>query len=491
MKKTEKPTPEGAVLRFFRFSFKLTADQLGQKIGVTFQTVLDWENGHATLSREELGEVLAPLDVPPAAIEKALDAWRQAHRPQGPRFPTAPSEEEHRLIELAAAAAGVYGSQAARAELTRRHHRLHARRHRAWAEKAWSRLEKLPEKEQEKAVEKLLGEERSWALAERLCAASETAAAHQASETLRLARLAVRVAEQSPGPESWLLRLRGACEPFHANALRVSGSLTAAEEAFARAEDLWEKGKDGDPAGLLDGTRRLDLKASLLMYKGSFEEARALLDQALSCVRNEKTRGRLLIMKATALGVAGEYEASLEELQKAEQLIDQQREPRLFLVQRFNRANNYCHLDQYQEAKALLSMIEVLTEDLGNELDGIRTLWLRGKTRAGLGHREEGLAALSQVRRYFLSKEIAYDFALVSLELAVLHLEQGRTRLVRALAEEMLWIFQGQRVHKEALAALTLFCQAAEEGNVQAAWTRRLIKYLYRAQYNPRLRFEP
>lgn len=95
------------------------------------------------------------------------------------------------------------------------------------------------------------------------------------------------------------------------------------------------------------------------------------------------------------------------------------------------------------------------------------------------------------MRRYLLAKEIAYDFALVSLEVAVLHLEQGRTRLVQGLAREMLWIFETQKVHAEALAALTLFCHAAEEEAAGAEWTRSLIKYLYRAQHNPHLRFEP
>jgi transcriptional regulator with XRE-family HTH domain len=485
------PTPEGAVLRFFRFSHKLTAKELAQKAGVTSKTVLEWENDPVPPSRENLGGILALVDVPSVAIDEALSSHRLAHPPRESRIPTSPCEEESRLIEQAAAAAGRHGARAARIELTLKGHRRQALRHRAWAEESWSRLARLPEKRQEKAIEELLGDERSWALAERLCTASEAAAAHQASEALRLARLALRVAEQSPGPESWRLRLLGACEPFHGNALRVGGSLTTAEEAFARAEDFWKKGDGGDPAGLLDGTRRLDLKASLLMNQGHFDEATSLLDQALSNARNDQSRGRLLLKKATTLGIAGEYEASLGELRKAEPLIDEQREPRLFLVQRFNRANNYCHLDLYEDAKALLGVIEVLTADLGNELDGVRTLWLKGKTRAGLGQREEAFAHLSQVRRYFRTKEIAYDFALVSLEVAVLHLEQGRTSLVQALAEEMLWIFKDQKVHKEALAALALFRHAAEEGEAQTEWTRRLIKYLYRAQYNPRLRFEP
>ena len=94
------------------------------------------------------------------------------------------------------------------------------------------------------------------------------------------------------------------------------------------------------------------------------------------------------------------------------------------------------------------------------------------------------------MRQDFLAEKIAYDYALVSLELAALHLEQGRTGLVKEIAEEMLWIFEGEKVHKEALAALTLFRQAATVEEARAEWTRRMVKYLYRAQSNPRLRFE-
>ena len=94
------------------------------------------------------------------------------------------------------------------------------------------------------------------------------------------------------------------------------------------------------------------------------------------------------------------------------------------------------------------------------------------------------------MRRSFLAKEMAFDFALVSLELATLYLEQGRTRLVKEIAEEMVWIFKGEKVHKEALAALTLFRHAVRAEKAQAEWTRRMVKYLYRAQHNPKLRFE-
>lgn len=487
----EIPAPEGAVLRFFRFSLgRLTEEEFGRAAGVTAHAVGRWEKGQVPLTPGQLEEILSPWNVPREAIDAALLAWR-LHRPAPePPSPVEPPEEERRLIDRAAAAAGWSGARAAHAELTLEGRRRQARRHRLWAAEQWSRLARLPAAQQENAVELLLGDERSWALAERLCLASEAAAADRASEALRLARLAVRLAEHHPGPESWRLRLRGWCEPFLANASRVAGDLNAAEAVFAGADDHWQRGAAGDPAGLLDGTRRLDLKASLLRQQGSFGEAIALLDQALAGSPPE-AEARLLIKVAATHTRAGDYQLALKALEQAEPRIDEQREPRLLFLHRFSLTNNLCHLDRHGDAEPLAALVEALAEDLGNELDKVRSLWLRGRTRAGLGRREEALAALSEVRRYFRAKEIAYDFALVSLEVALLHLEQRRTQLVRELAEEMLWIFETQKVHEEALAALTLFCHAAREEEAEAGWTRHLIKYLYKARHNPRLRFEP
>jgi tetratricopeptide (TPR) repeat protein len=450
-----------------------------------------WESGKKPLSPRRLVEVLGKVGIPPEAVDAALLSDDLAFPPQGLSLPTEPSRRDRTRIHQTAAAAGGRAARATHIELLAESHRAMAREHRAWAATQWSRLAKRPAETQEMLIGALFGGARSWALAERLCLAATAAAADKASEALRLARLAVRVAERSPGGELWLLRLLGWCLCFLANVFRVGGDLPAAEETFAKAEDLWTRGAGGDPYGLLDGARRLDLRASLLMQQGHLEEALQLLDQVLAVASDDHTRGRLMIKKANMLILAGNYEASLEELRLAEPLIDEQSDQRLFLVHRFNRTLASCHLDRYKEAGALLGMVEVLAADLGNELDQVRTAWLKGRACAGLGRESEALVTLSGVRRYFLAKEIAYDFALVSLEVAVLHLERGRIGLVQELAEEMLWIFKTQKVHKKALAALTLFCHAAKEGEAGTEWTRRLIKFLYRAQHNPRLHFEP
>jgi hypothetical protein len=54
----------------------------------------------------------------------------------------------------------------------------------------------------------------------------------------------------------------------------------------------------------------------------------------------------------------------------------------------------------------------------------------------------------------------------------------------------MAWIFDAQGVHREALAALELFCRAAQEEHVSVDLARRLLSYLERARHDNELRFE-
>ena len=97
--------------------------------------------------------------------------------------------------------------------------------------------------------------------------------------------------------------------------------------------------------------------------------------------------------------------------------------------------------------------------------------------------------ALTQVKADFTARGLAYDAALASLELAALYLEDERTAEVRDLAREMAPIFQAQGVHREALAALRLFRQAAEREAVTLEMARRLVDYLERARHDPEMRF--
>jgi hypothetical protein len=54
----------------------------------------------------------------------------------------------------------------------------------------------------------------------------------------------------------------------------------------------------------------------------------------------------------------------------------------------------------------------------------------------------------------------------------------------------MIWIFRSQAVHREALAALRVFCEAANDETATADQARKLLAYLARARQGPQLRFD-
>ena len=359
---------------------------------------------------------------------------------------------------------------------------------REWAATLWEGMKDLPAAKQQLIVD-MLDDHRIWALAERLGQASADAASHRADKALELAKLALRAAGRIP-EGSWRSLNEGFAWAVCGNARRVGGNLPAAREAIRTADQRWAAGEGGDPSGLLDGSILLEIKAILYRYDGKIEEALALLDQARSAARSETARARILLITANTFELAGEYQRALDALQQAEPHIEARGEPRTRFLLLFGRASNLLHLERPAQAQDLLPQVRQLAVELGNQLELTRVLWLAARIGAGFGRLVEAREAFEQVRHVFEEQRIAYDYALASLELAVVHLDQGHTAEVAKLAEEMWWIFKSQEVHKEALAALGLFCEAARKGQADAGWVRRMITFLNRAQYNPNLRFE-
>jgi tetratricopeptide (TPR) repeat protein/transcriptional regulator with XRE-family HTH domain len=332
-------------------------------------------------------------------------------------------------------------------------------------------------------------EYRGWAVCEAACEESLRIAPHSAERALEYAGLAVEIARLPAGEDTlFRRRLQGYAEAHLGNAWRVHGDLRGADEAFGRARSLWKAGAPGDP-GLLNEALVLGLEASLRIEQGHPTDALNLLDQAEAVDRNG-VRKYLLINRGRALEHLGDYDGAIAALRRAAPLIDGKQEPRQLGALQSNLVQNLCHLRRFAEAEALLPELRRLLERLGQELDLLRTLWLEGWVAAGLGRREEAIAALEHVSREFARRQIPFDAALAGLELAALYLEEGCTGEVRALAEELLAIFKAQEVHRGALAALALFSKAAAKETATVELARRLVEYLYRAQHEPELRFE-
>lgn len=127
------------------------------------------------------------------------------------------------------------------------------------AAETWEALERFPLRERREMIEPSLHASRSWALAERICEASEEAAKHRADEAVELADLALWIAGRVPGEDGWRLQVQGYAWAFVANARRAAGDPEGAAEAFKTARDLWGAG-GGAERGVLSEERMLELE---------------------------------------------------------------------------------------------------------------------------------------------------------------------------------------------------------------------------------------
>jgi tetratricopeptide (TPR) repeat protein len=351
------------------------------------------------------------------------------------------------------------------------------------ARELWSLLEPLPE-DQRLTVVRVAGEFQQWALVERVCEESVVQASRNVERSASMARLAQEIAERVQGPEEWRDRVRGFAAAHVANALRVQGELNRAEAILEQAKRLWESGDDSAKA--LDPGRLLDLEASLRRDQRRFEEALALLEEALSVGRCPE---RYLINKGFTLEVMGEHGRAVEALLQAEPLLELKGDERLLYMLRFNLAVIFCQLGRYSETAKLLQQVRDLVIERGDETELVRVTWLEGRIAIGLGCPEEGRRLLSRARREFAARKMGYDVALALLEEAVLLLEDARTAEVRALTSCLAEVFEFNGVHREALAALKLFQNAAERDEATVELARRVLGYLFRARYDQGLRF--
>jgi tetratricopeptide (TPR) repeat protein len=335
------------------------------------------------------------------------------------------------------------------------------------------------------AIVRHVPEYQHWGLAEAGAEESAEATSRSVEEAADWARLAAEAAERMKGPDWWQSRVRGYAGGFGPNALRVAGELEAASATLEEPKRLWRAG--ADPIQVLDPGRLLDLEGSLRRAQRRFPEALARLAEALAVTHH---RVRVLLKKAFTQEVMGEYESAVQTLREAEPLIDRHRDPRHFYMLRYNLGVLYTHLSRYPEADALVQEVRDLITARGDENELARVTWLEGRIALGLGRARKARELLEDAIGALTLRSLWYDVALAVLELCVLLLGEGRTAEVRALTPRLNEVFASQKVHREALAALQLFQEAAEKEEADEDLARRVLDFLFRARHDQGLQFE-
>jgi tetratricopeptide (TPR) repeat protein len=336
------------------------------------------------------------------------------------------------------------------------------------------------------------GRFRNRMLCERLIEESYEARFDEPRLSMDLADLATALADlldvEDCGSQETLDTLRARAWAYLGNAFRINFDYTRSEQAFARAEALVEEGN----VVLLDRARVLDLLASLYRDQHRFAEANLRLDRAAILYKKLgqwSLLGRTFLQKAVICGEAGDGESEMRLLRRALDLIDPQDDPRVFLAARHNLINALNENGRSREAFALLFHTRPLYIKAGDRVNLLKLRWLEGAVALGLQRIEQAEAAFREVRQAFIELDLSYDVALVSLDLAGTYSLQGRLTDIRDIAEETLAIFQAHNIHREALAALLVFCGAARMDQAGLDLVREVSGFLKRARNNPDLRF--
>ncbi len=329
-------------------------------------------------------------------------------------------------------------------------------------------------------------------LCHRLQDESREAWAEDPSRAVEMADLSTAIAECLDARvygESLVADARSLAWAFLGNALRIASDLQGAEEALDRAED-YQRLFETD---LLTEAEILGFRASLRNTQGRFDEARRLLSRAFRLyqqVGDRHQQGRTLILKGMVVGEGGGLKDGITLLRKGLARIDADAEPRLTLAARHNLIWFLNDLGRHAQAETVLDESRPLYLAVGNRMHLVRLRWLEGRIALGLDRLDDARQSLSLARDAFLQQEIAFDAAMVSLDLAMVHARLGEVSEVKRIVVEIVPVFQACQVNPEAIAALLLFREAEDAERASAGFLGRIATFLQRSRRNPELRFE-
>jgi tetratricopeptide (TPR) repeat protein len=349
------------------------------------------------------------------------------------------------------------------------------------APELWAHLAGLPYPEELREIEE--NEDlHAWGLCHLLLQKSREATFSDPARGVELANLALRVVRHlgTAYDPNWVMDLRARCFAHLGNARRVLGELRSAEDAFVKAEDCLARSASGNVEVRAE---ILDLKSSLRRAQRRLDEALDLIDRALSLYREageEHGIAKSLLKRAKILEEGGDLSGTIDLLRRTAEEIDPAREPQLSTYGRFNLLIALLLAESYEEAERLLPATEALLREKGQPLDLVRLRWVEGNIHLGRGRRGPAEAAFREAQKEFLERQMGYDAALVSLDLARLYAQEGCVEDLKRLAAEMMPVFQSRDVHREAILALLMFQRACEEERLTVDLVREISAYLRR-----------
>lgn len=244
------------------------------------------------------------------------------------------------------------------------------------------------------------------------------------------------------------------------NAYRLADQIDRSEQAIAESMRHFHLGSE-DPQLLALIADRL---ATLLCHRRRYSEALTLLDRLAAfhlASGDPHLAGRALITRGLYTEYIDQPGQAAQVLCHALELIEPERDPALVVAGIHNLLLCASDLGYFALAERIIPRVEPLYG--ANRLNVLRLSWIKGMVAAGLGRSGEAERAFLAARAGFREAGLLFPTSLVSLDLALVWMGQGRMAEIAALAEELIVSFRSLKVGREVIASLLLLRRATEE----------------------------
>jgi tetratricopeptide (TPR) repeat protein len=247
------------------------------------------------------------------------------------------------------------------------------------------------------------------------------------------------------------------------NALRVHGKLAEAEKAFATAAEHLAEGS-GEPGPRALYCMRL---SSLRYFRRQFPEAILLLNEVVAIHRGLGESGgesKALMKLAIVHTYAGEPSAARPLLRRVLDLMGEIYDRSMRRAASHNMIRCYLDLGEAESALTLWVKARSLYVMSVDDLAEVRREWQAGEIHLALGHYGAAEAYLERVREQFVDLGLAYEAAVLSLDLAEVYLHQEKLHYVLHVVLESIPIFESLGVTRDLLGALLKIHEVVARG---------------------------
>ncbi len=351
----------------------------------------------------------------------------------------------------------------------------------------WERMRRLaPEEESPAMREELAAACRE--VFELLCERSRIEGRKSRQRGVRLAELALRcldVCASVLGDELPGLKALGWARL--GNAQRLALDFTAAEASFRKSAFEWSSPHGRRIAGI--EAEILALKAAFRTMQHRFAEAKELTNEAIDRLQSElepRLLAETLILRAIITDAEGEPQASIADLTRALELLDEL-DSRLRLTVCHNLATAYMIAGRFADAAELLGPARELCSIHGESLEQFQLKWVEGRVAKGLGQSSLAEERFHAFRAGFEAAGETAHATVVSMELALIYCEQGRPEAA-GYAAEAIPLLDGFKFRSEALAARRLLLEALARERLTPEILREVRLVLCSVVWDPAVR---